>query len=198
MKIILAGATGDVGLAVLKRCVETKGVSRITALTLNDVPSDLKKHPKVTILKQDDYTNISDYQMFQLRDAEACIWCIGGTASDYPDMETARTIQVEYPLAAAETFAQKLMAQHEGAHFRFVFCSAGMAERDSTKKLSFAAATRYLKVNDNPFFSLQRLLSSLILQDHFTPEPSRTLGLMLALGRGGEWTSGSFREVPRF
>lgn len=96
MKIILAGATGDVGFAVLKRCIEEKRVTRVTALTLNNVPAELKKHPKVTILKQDDYTSISDYQLFQLRDAEACIWCIGGVASDYPDIETARTIQVRY------------------------------------------------------------------------------------------------------
>lgn len=60
-------------------------------------------------------------------------------------MDTARAIQVTYPISAAELFAQKLMPQHQGARFRFVFCSAGLAERDATKKLSFAAATRYLK-----------------------------------------------------
>lgn len=74
MKVILAGATGDVGFAVLKRCIEDKRISRVTALTLNEVPKELSKHAKVTILKQDDYTNISDFQLFQLRDAEACIW----------------------------------------------------------------------------------------------------------------------------
>ncbi|MBE7180021.1 MAG: hypothetical protein INR71_02240 [Terriglobus roseus] len=76
MKIILAGATGDVGTAVLKRCIADSRVSRVTALTLHELPKELAAHPKVSVLKQNDYTNISDGQMFRLKDAEACIWYV--------------------------------------------------------------------------------------------------------------------------
>lgn len=83
--------------------------------------------------------------------------CVGGAASEYPDYETARTVAVSYTVSAAERFARTLLPQSPAGRFRFVFCSAGMAERDAGRRLSFAAATRYLKVCSLPLVLLRGL-----------------------------------------
>lgn len=56
-------------------------------------------------------------------------------------------MQVDYTLAAASAFLEKLAPQlPEGKQFRFVFCSGKFAEWDQKKALHFMADTRHIKV----------------------------------------------------
>lgn len=77
---------------------------------------------------------------------------IGGRAPQFPDVETARMVSVDYTLAAAKTFLTELAPQlSPGQKFRFVFCSGKYAEWDDTKHLSFMSDTRHIKVGCTPF-----------------------------------------------
>jgi len=55
-------------------------------------------------------------------------------------METARKVNVDYTLAAANAFATSLTPQlGDGKRFRFVCLSGMLVERDQQKKLWFIA-----------------------------------------------------------
>lgn len=72
---------------------------------------------------------------------------IGGRATQFPDAETYKKVQVDYTLAAARSFLEKLVPSlPEGRQFRFVFCSGKFAEWDQKKALHFMADTRHVKV----------------------------------------------------
>lgn len=72
---------------------------------------------------------------------------IGGRATQFPDVETYRRVQVDFTLAAARAFRETLVPQlPAGKQFRFVFCSGKFAEWDQKKPLSFLADTRRVKV----------------------------------------------------
>lgn len=72
---------------------------------------------------------------------------IGGRATQFPDVDTYKKVQVDYTLAAASAFLEKLAPQlPEGKQFRFVFCSGKFAEWDQKKALHFMADTRHIKV----------------------------------------------------
>lgn len=74
--------------------------------------------------------------------------CIGGKVEDFPDIETAKKVQVHYTLAAANAFASRLLAKAPAGTFRFVFCSGAHAVRDENAHLWFQQETRRLKVRD--------------------------------------------------
>lgn len=78
---------------------------------------------------------------------------IGGRAGQFPDVETAKKVQVDFTLAAANAFAAKLLpALDEAKDFKFVFCSGGMASRDQETSLWILQDTRKLKVK--PFLKV--------------------------------------------
>lgn len=67
---------------------------------------------------------------------------------DFPDLETARRVSVDYTLAAAQALAMKSTKQlPETAKrkFAFVFCSGRGAEQDETKSLWLFPSTRKVK-----------------------------------------------------
>jgi hypothetical protein len=71
---------------------------------------------------------------------------IGGKANDFPDVQTAKKVQVDFTLAAANAFVEKLLPALDEKIFNFVFCSGGMASRDQEKSLWILQDTRRLKV----------------------------------------------------
>lgn len=72
---------------------------------------------------------------------------IGGRVPQFPDVETAKKVQVDYTLAAAKASLEALAPQlPTGQKFRFVFCSGKFAEWDQGKSLAFMQDTRRIKV----------------------------------------------------
>lgn len=71
---------------------------------------------------------------------------IGGRVAQFPDVETARKIGVDYTLAAAKAFVEAKLAG-EGNIFRMVFCSGWLAEWNQEKRLRFMEHTRKIKVH---------------------------------------------------
>lgn len=77
-----------------------------------------------------------------------CDRAIGGRAGQFPDVQTAKKVQVDFTLAAANAFASKLLpVLDEGTNFKFVFCSGGLASRDQDISLWVLQDTRKLKVS---------------------------------------------------
>lgn len=142
MKIILTGATGFIGEHVLSFARIHPAITSILVLSRRNLPM---MHPKVKVVIQKDFLNYSDDILEACAGAEACIWGLGVARSLSP--EDNRRINLDYTLAAAETFARVLGSKMEGRKFRFVYLSGMMTERDQTKKsLWFMAEARLIRV----------------------------------------------------
>lgn len=75
---------------------------------------------------------------------------IGGPVSSFPDLATAKRVQIDYGVAAAKAFAEHVLPRSPSGKFRLVFCSAALACRDNQKKLWFESDTRHIKVGHSP------------------------------------------------
>ncbi|KAI4193901.1 MAG: hypothetical protein LQ350_008098 [Teloschistes chrysophthalmus] len=156
MKIILTGATGFIGEHVLSFARLHPAITSILVLSRRNLSM---MHPKVKVIIQKDFLNYSDEILEACTGAEACIWSLGVARSLSP--EDNRKINLDYTLAAAETFARVLGSKLEdGRKFRFVYLSGMMTERDQTKKnLWFMAEARLIRGEvENKLIELQRQL----------------------------------------
>jgi hypoxanthine-guanine phosphoribosyltransferase len=68
--------------------------------------------------------------------------------SDFPNIETARKVSIDYTLAAAQAFATNLAPRlaDVGHKFSFVFCSGYGAEQKEDARVWLYAGSRKLKV----------------------------------------------------
>ncbi|KAK4996474.1 hypothetical protein LTR66_003938, partial [Elasticomyces elasticus] len=138
VQLFLTGATGFVGSEVLQKCLRHPAVRHIVVLTRKALPLEAygKQRTKVTEIVHDDFEKYPDGPMQKLAalDVDSCIWCLGGKATQFPDLETAQRVGISYTHSAAEAIAAHLgpgLAKR-GKKFRFVYCSAWGAEPDQT------------------------------------------------------------------
>jgi len=147
MKVLLTGATGFVGHEALNQCIRSPIITSIIVLSRRELGDDASKHEKVKVIIHKDFLSYPPFLLDELAGIEGCIWAIGGKVGDFPSLEVARTVGIDYTLAAASAFAKKLAPQlGDGMRFRFVYCSGWGAERDPDKPLRIAADTRRVKV----------------------------------------------------
>jgi hypothetical protein len=73
---------------------------------------------------------------------------VGGQAQDFPNIETARKVGIDYTLAAANAFATTLAPRlgNTGRKFPFVFCSGHGAEQKEDARVWLFSDTRKIKV----------------------------------------------------
>jgi hypothetical protein len=72
---------------------------------------------------------------------------IGGRVNQFPNLETAKKVGIDYTLTAAKAFASGVAPLlPAGQAFRFVFCSGAYTEWDQTKFLAFLGDSRRIKV----------------------------------------------------
>ncbi|KAI1454148.1 hypothetical protein F4805DRAFT_440877 [Annulohypoxylon moriforme] len=146
MKVIITGSTGYVGSEVIRQAIADERITHIFALTRKPLPEDLAKNSKVTVIEHQDFSTYPPELLAKLAGAEACIWTLGGRAYQFPDVETARKVSVDYTLAAAKAFIEQLAPQlPEPQKFRFLFCSGKWAEWDEKKNMRMLADTRIIK-----------------------------------------------------
>ncbi|KIW04912.1 uncharacterized protein PV09_04083 [Verruconis gallopava] len=137
MKIILTGGTGFVGGQVLKELIRDDRVTSVVAISRRPLKMS---HAKLEVVIHKDFEKWDDDALLEkLKGSEACIWCVGGGAWEFPDYETAYKVQVTYTVNAAKAFAERL------GPMRFVFCSGRWAARDERGKLRFFGDTRRIK-----------------------------------------------------
>ena len=111
MKILLFGATGSAGGAVLEACLNASIVDEVRAITrrpLMHTSSKLRTFVHKDFL---DYATVEE----AFRAIDACLFCLG-ISSTQVSQEEYRTISYSYPLAAANF----LKAKSPGAAFHYI------------------------------------------------------------------------------
>jgi uncharacterized protein YbjT (DUF2867 family) len=111
MKILIFGASGMVGAAVLKVCLQVPMVDEVRAVTRRPLA---QTHAK---LRNFVHKNFLDYSGIEqaFRGMDACLFCLGISVMQV-SKEEYRTITHGYTLAAAQTFK----AQSPGAAFHYI------------------------------------------------------------------------------
>ncbi|GAB0137934.1 hypothetical protein EsDP_00006185 [Epichloe bromicola] len=154
MEIIIVGATGYVGSAVLERCLSDASISRIFVLTRRPLGDAQTASPeaarKVSVVIKMNWIEYDDELLERLRGARACIWCIGGRHTQHSRWATPEeylAVTVDYTVAAARAFA-RMMGTTTRSHddrFRFVFCSGDASELVYNRSLWIMGPTRRAK-----------------------------------------------------
>lgn len=101
--IILTGATGLAGSAILSHALSSPLISKISILSRRPVKL-ASASPKAQVILQQDFSSYPPELLDQLRGATGCIWAQGISANGMSEEEYTN-ITVEYPLAAATAFA---------------------------------------------------------------------------------------------
>jgi len=111
MKILLFGATGSAGGAVLEACLSASVVDEVRAITRRPLMST---HSKLRTYLHKDFLNYATVEE-AFRPIDACLFCLG-ISSTQVSAEEYRTISYAYPLAAANF----LKAKSPGAAFHYI------------------------------------------------------------------------------
>lgn len=85
MHIILTGATGTVGAAVLEHCLTSPAITRLSILSRRQfaLPTAKNIDPiKAEIILHEDYSSYPDELSAKLKGAEGCIWAQGISQSE--------------------------------------------------------------------------------------------------------------------
>lgn len=97
MVVLIFGASGSAGGSVLRVCLAATGVSDVRVITRR--PLDLT-HAKLHLQQHKDFLNfaaVSD----AFAGVDACLYCLGVSATQVPDEATYRTITHDFTMAAA-------------------------------------------------------------------------------------------------
>ncbi|KAK5122893.1 hypothetical protein LTR85_003458 [Meristemomyces frigidus] len=125
--IILTGATGTAGSAILAYALTSPSISRVSILSRRPVKL-ADNEPKANTIIHSDFEKYPEEMLDQLKGATGCIWA-QGISSRGMKKDDYTKITVDYPLAAAKAFAGL------GEHVNFVYMSgegADMEEKAST------------------------------------------------------------------
>ncbi len=76
MHLILTGATGLVGSAVLHNMLMQESIQRISILSRRPVEM-AEGHDKVKVIIQKDFKNYDNALLEDLKDAHGCVWALG-------------------------------------------------------------------------------------------------------------------------
>ncbi|KAH7317586.1 hypothetical protein BKA65DRAFT_465562 [Rhexocercosporidium sp. MPI-PUGE-AT-0058] len=138
MKIILTGSTGTIGTEVLTQSINNPSLTEIVILSRRPLPPTHPTSPKIKTIVISDFLSYPAQVLKELSGAEACIWALGGIPSRFPDLATARMVNIDYPLAAAKAFTETVApGLGEGKKFRFLYVSGHAVDRDLSKQHRF-------------------------------------------------------------
>jgi uncharacterized protein YbjT (DUF2867 family) len=73
MKIIITGATGFIGGAVLQRCLRLPAVTSIVVLSRRALTF---KDPKMKVIIHEDFAEYPTAMLAEIAGADACIWYV--------------------------------------------------------------------------------------------------------------------------
>lgn len=89
MHLILTGATGLVGSAVLDGMLNNSAISKISILSRRPVQmAEDRKDPRVHVITHKDFESYQPELLDQLKDADGCVWALG-TSQNNVDKEYA-------------------------------------------------------------------------------------------------------------
>ncbi|KAF5361784.1 hypothetical protein D9756_002536 [Leucocoprinus leucothites] len=130
MHLILTGATGTVGNAVLTHCLASPKITRLSILSRKDfsLPQGEKLDTtKAEVIVHTNYTEYPPSLLEKLKGSDGCVWAQGISQTQVSKDEYVQ-ITHDYPLAAAKAFS----SLSESGKFNFVYVSGEGA--DMTEK----------------------------------------------------------------
>ncbi|KAF3194358.1 hypothetical protein TWF225_006906 [Orbilia oligospora] len=129
--IILTGATGLVGSAVLQHALSSPSISKVSILSRRPVAA-ADGNPKANVIIHKDFTSYPPELLHQLSGASACIWAQGISSVGMKEDEY-NIITKTYPLAAAEAFKGIPVK----GKFNFVYVSGSGADQNGKASQMF-------------------------------------------------------------
>lgn len=112
MKILLFGATGSAGGSVLRVCLASPTVEEVRAIVRRPLAL---AHDRLRVFVHGDYLDFSSVEE-AFANVDACLYCLGISATQVPEEKEYRVITHDFALAAARA----LKARSPGAAFHFV------------------------------------------------------------------------------
>lgn len=127
MKLIITGASGMVGSALMTEALKNASVEQVIAIVRKPLSV---VHPKLQTVLHQDFLNYSGLEDV-FRNADACAWCLG-VPQAWVTKEEYYTITYSYTLAAAKV----MLAANPGITFLFV--SGAGADTLEKSRVTFA------------------------------------------------------------
>lgn len=118
IRLILAGASGFAGNAVLQQALADPGIAQVVVLTRRLVEVAHPKLKQVRVADFLDYANIADADLT----ADACIWCLG-VSQTAVDKHAYERITIDYALSAAKAMLAR------NPQLRFCFLSGSRSDQ---------------------------------------------------------------------
>ncbi|QSZ31087.1 hypothetical protein DSL72_000648 [Monilinia vaccinii-corymbosi] len=120
MHLILTGATGLVGSAILQTMLTHPSITKLSILSRSPVPlaESHAHHAKAHVIIHKDFKDYPESVLEQLRGAEGCVWALGISSSGL-STEKYTEITHTYTLAAARAFSPL----NSPNPFRFLYIS---------------------------------------------------------------------------
>lgn len=87
MHIILTGATGTVGAAVLRHCLASPNITRLSILSRQEFPLPVDDNldvQKAQTIIHTDYSTYPDELLTKLKGADGCVWAQGISQTEVP------------------------------------------------------------------------------------------------------------------
>ncbi|KAK4184530.1 hypothetical protein QBC35DRAFT_391466 [Podospora australis] len=135
MHLILTGATGLVGTAVLDAMIRTADISKISILSRSPVKlAEDAKDPRINVIINKDFAVYDPKVLDQIKGADACVWALGISQFEVSKPDLIK-ITKDYPLTFASAF-QKARASDSSTTdkkpFNFVYVSGDGATFEPT------------------------------------------------------------------
>lgn len=130
--MIVTGATGTAGSAILAECLASPVVAKVSVLSRRPV-KQAENNPKASVILHSDYGSYPPTVLEQLRGATGCIWAQGRSSLGMNEAEYT-TLTHDWPLAAAKAFAD--LPGDQGT-MKFVYISGEGADPDEKARAMF-------------------------------------------------------------
>ncbi|NIM52824.1 MAG: epimerase [Gemmatimonadales bacterium] len=103
LQVVIFGATGTAGSAVLRECLSDSRVAEVVALTRRPLGVDAAKLREVTCHDFHDLEPVGSH----LVNRDACFYCLGVSQARVRDPATYREITYDYTMAAARALLRR-------------------------------------------------------------------------------------------
>lgn len=138
MQVILTGSTGFAGSAILRRLLADDSVDRVTSLSRRATGVSSGKLDEVLL---SDFSAYDAGLIARLAEHDACIWALGGKASDLAQPDLYERITHTFTLSLAREIASAAARRP----FSFCYLSGMGADPTETARLPWQKLTRHLK-----------------------------------------------------
>jgi hypothetical protein len=131
--IVLTGATGLVGSAVLSQLLSSPSITHVSILSRRPVTA-AEGHSKAKVIIHSDFSQYSPTILDQISAADGCIWAQGKCSVGMSEAEYSELTH-DWPLAAAKAFGAS--TNPAGRRFNFVYVSGEGADPTQSSRALF-------------------------------------------------------------